>query len=85
LHLGDVLRGTSQSDRAGQPDCALSVLIPAGTHGFEIIRRVLLREALLNELADERVLRTAPGSLTVAMVDLVGSTSYLKRSGARRA
>jgi class 3 adenylate cyclase len=79
--LGGAIRATSPADRADQLDRALKALVPAATRGFELMHSALLRETVRNELAEETFLAGEPDSLTVAMVDLVGSTSYLKRSG----
>jgi class 3 adenylate cyclase len=81
--LADMLSGTAPGDRAQLLDRVLKALVPAGNRAFELIRAGFLRDALLVDLASPRTPAAGTEPLAIAMVDLVGSTSYLQRTGPR--
>jgi class 3 adenylate cyclase len=81
--LADILSGTAPGDRAQLLDRVLKALVPAGNRAFELIRAGFLRDALLVDLASPRAPEAGTEQLAIAMVDLVGSTSYLQRTGPR--
>lgn len=76
--LRDTLLAVPAPERAELLERALAAMLPVGARGFDVLHRALLHEALLDALAFASVGDREPGLLSVGMVDLVGSTQYLK-------
>lgn len=60
-------------------EAAIRELLPVASSGFDLIHRILLLDALADSLSDD-VLR-GDETMGIAMVDLVGSTAYLRDHG----
>lgn len=74
--LRAVLADTPAEDRADRLGRALDLLLPIGSRGFDLMRRIMLLEAVADEVSSMD--HGAPRRETaIAMVDLVDSTRYL--------
>lgn len=76
-HLRAFVLESPPEERMAVLDRVLPGLMDAGSQAFETLHRVLLHDALHDELADDRALVDDQVDLTVALVDLTGSTTYL--------
>lgn len=76
----DLLTAVEPADRARILDAALEGLLPISSRGFDTLHRVLLLDALAGTLPRMEPAGDDGDPLAVAMVDLVGSTNYLKDS-----
>lgn len=75
-----LLRAAAPEERERVLDSTLDGLLPLASRGFDLLHRMMLLEALLETLAG--LDRQGPDneSMAIAMVDMVGSTSYLMTS-----
>ena len=73
----DVVTEAPGDERADTLDRLLQALLPLADQGFESLHRAFLHEALRTDLSEPDT-----ETMTVAMVDLVGSTRYLARHDA---
>lgn len=74
-----VLADAPAEERADTLARVLDLLLPIGSRGFDLMRRIMLLEALSDEVASLE--QEAPRRDTaIAMVDLVDSTRYLATS-----
>lgn len=76
-----VLSETPPDEQPGTLAKVLDLLLPIGARGFDVMRRIMLLEALAEEVAAIGA-PEVDRETAVAMIDLVGSTSYLTRSTA---
>ncbi|WP_354701496.1 hypothetical protein DSM112329_01813 [Paraconexibacter sp. AEG42_29] len=73
-----VMERTPVEDRPRVLADTIKRLLPISSRGFDVVHRVLLLDAVADELAGMDEPDTDPDTMAIAMVDLVGSTEYLK-------
>ena len=78
--VGDLLADVPPEDRAKVLDETVEALLPLTLRGFDTLHRLLLLEALVETLEELGEPLAEGDPMAIAMVDLVGSTRYLKRT-----
>lgn len=76
-HLRAVLLEAPPAERVELLDRLLPGVVDAGLQAFDTLHRVLLHDALIDELHEDALGQEGEAVLTVALVDLTGSTTYL--------
>lgn len=77
--IRSVLVDTPPEERAETLGRVIDLLLPIGAQGFDVMRRIMLLEALADEVASIGE-ESRPRETAIAMVDLVDSTRYLATS-----
>jgi class 3 adenylate cyclase len=75
-----VVRTTPPERRAEHLDRVLTTMLPTAARAFELLHNTLLRPALAEALAPERLDELTTTPVAVALVDLSGSTRHLATS-----
>jgi class 3 adenylate cyclase len=76
--IGAIVRATPESERIERLEGLISDALPLARRTFGLLHRVLLRDALLDELASLGLDGTATTDAAVAHVDVIGSTQLLQ-------
>jgi adenylate cyclase len=76
--IGAIVRATPESERIERLEGLISDALPLARRTFGLLHRVLLRDALLDELTSHGLDGTATAHAAVAHVDVVGSTQLLQ-------
>jgi class 3 adenylate cyclase len=80
-----LLRQRPEAERAQYLERLLTLLLPLGVRGFEVIHAALFHATLLDELAPDQLEEHDGAPMWVALVDLCGSTRYLASARAGEA
>ena len=76
--IGAIVRATPEAMRVERLEGLIRDALPLARHTFELLHRVLLRDALLDELTSMALDETATAPAAVAHVDVIGSTALLQ-------
>jgi class 3 adenylate cyclase len=76
--IGAIVRATPEPERIERLEGLISDALPLARRTFGLLHRVLLRDALLDELAPTGLDQPATGRAAIAHVDVIGSTQLLQ-------
>lgn len=76
----EVMERTAVEDRARVLADTIQRLLPLSSRGFDVVHRVLLLDAVADELTGMEEPDAEADTMAIAMIDLVGSTDYLRGS-----
>jgi adenylate cyclase len=78
--IGAIVRATPESERTERLEGLIADALPLARRTFGLLHRVLLRDALLDELTLPGLDETATTHAAVAHVDVIGSTQLLQNA-----
>lgn len=81
--IGAIVRATPAPERIERVEGLIGDALPLARRMFGLLHRVLLRDALLDELAPPGLDQPATGNAAIAHVDVIGSTQILKDACSR--
>jgi class 3 adenylate cyclase len=78
--IGAIVRATPEAERIDRLKGLIGDALPLARRTFGLLHRVLLRDALLDELASGGPDQPATGHAAIAHVDVIGSTRLLQHA-----
>jgi class 3 adenylate cyclase len=78
--IGAIVRATPEATRVERLEGLIRDALPLARRTFELLHRVLLRDALLDELTSMALDETATAPAAIAHVDVIGSTALLQNA-----